>query len=563
MAIALAVAWWGNRFIKQMPRAQQQIATARVRRGDVVVRSYARGELRATRSVTLTAPNLFGTVQVTRLAPLGSFAHEKDLIVEFDDSEVNSRLEEKQLELDQIDEQVKKAEADLAVRNNQDQVDLLTANFGVRRAELEVKRNELLSAIDAKKNELSLEEAKRRLQQLQSDIKSRQAQSQAEIAVLREKKNKGLLELSREKARLSQVKLLSPMTGLVAIKQNRPNFFFPGMQIPDIREGDQLNPGIAVADVLDLSELEVLARVGELDRANLREDQDVIIRLDAIPGKDINGKIKSMSGTATANVFSSDPAKKFDVVFSLNMKQLFSTLGVKPEKIQQILALSEQNRRKPALGLSGKPAPGPAAMPMMMARPGQPMSAPPPGGAVMRMAGPPNPPSNGPPAPGKPAPAMIVQAGPPGAAQTAPGPGAPPAMMMGLSRAQQFSDQELASAKLPPPPEEDSQFDVLLRPGLLADVEIIVEKVPNAIHIPIQAVFEKDGKLVAYVKTGNRFEERPFTALKRSESTIVVAKGLEPGEVVALADPTAKKDDKKKSKAGSGAMGGLPGKGAK
>src|SRR6266481_290122 len=139
-----------------MPKAQQEIATTRVRRGDVIVRSYARGELRATRSVTLTAPNLFGTVQVTRLAPLGSFAHEKDLIVEFDDSEVVTRVEEKQLELDQTDEQIKKAEADLAVRNNQDQVDLLTAKFGVRRAELEVKRNELLSAIDAKKNLLSL-----------------------------------------------------------------------------------------------------------------------------------------------------------------------------------------------------------------------------------------------------------------------------------------------------------------------------------------------------------------------------------------------------------------------
>jgi hypothetical protein len=172
----------------------------------VVVRSYARGELRAMRSVTLTAPNLFGTVQVTRLAPLGSFAREKDLVVEFDDSEVLSRLEEKQLELDQIDEQIKKAQADLAIRNNQDQVDLLNAKYGVRRAELEVRRNELLAAIDAKKNVLNLEEAKKRLSQLESDIKSRQEQALAQLAVMQEKKNKGILELDRERRRLSQVK---------------------------------------------------------------------------------------------------------------------------------------------------------------------------------------------------------------------------------------------------------------------------------------------------------------------------------------------------------------------
>ena len=63
----------------------------------------------------------------------------------------NSRIEEKQLELDQIDEQIKKAQADLAIRNNQDQVELLRARYSVRRSELEVKRNELLPAIDQTK----------------------------------------------------------------------------------------------------------------------------------------------------------------------------------------------------------------------------------------------------------------------------------------------------------------------------------------------------------------------------------------------------------------------------
>ena len=50
----------------------------------------------------------------------------------------------------------------------------------VRRAELEVKRNELLSTIDQKKNLLNLEEARRRLKQLESDIKSKQEQAVAD-----------------------------------------------------------------------------------------------------------------------------------------------------------------------------------------------------------------------------------------------------------------------------------------------------------------------------------------------------------------------------------------------
>src|SRR5262249_12730404 len=161
-----------------------------------------------------------------------------------------------------------------------------------------VKRNELLSTIDQQKNKLNLEESKRRLQQLEVDIKSRQEQALAELAVLREKKNKGNLEMSRERSRLLQVKLLSPISGLVAVRQNRTSFMFPGMQVPDIREGDQIQPGIPVADILDLSEMEIIAKVGELDRANLSEGQEAEMTLDALPEKKLKATIKTLSGTA-------------------------------------------------------------------------------------------------------------------------------------------------------------------------------------------------------------------------------------------------------------------------
>ncbi len=523
----------GYRALQALPQRAREIATARVLRGDVVVRSYTRGELRAVRSVTLSAPNLFGTVQVTRIAPLGAFAREKDLVVEFDESEVRSRLEEKQLELDQIGEQIKKSQADLAMRNNQDQVDLLGARYGVRRAELEVQRNELLSNIDAKKNLLNLEEAKRKLKQLESDIKSRQEQALAEIAVLQEKKNKGVLELQREKDRLLQVKLLAPMSGLVAIKQNRTGFMFPGMQIPDIREGDHVQPGMPVADVLDLSEMEVVAKVGELDRANLKEGQEATLALDALPEKKLHGNIKSMSGTASSNIFSFDPAKKFDVVFSIDMRELLAALGAKPDQIKKILATAEQNRKKPVQPppppMPDMPQTGAAGAPAAV-RPAVPQN---------QMA------ASSSPRPGQNAPAVTG------------GPGAPAALP--FTSRPKYTEADMADAKLPPPPEEDTQVDVLLRPGLLADVEITVEKVPNAIHVPMQAVFEKDGKPTVYVRIGGAFEPRAIKPLKRSESVMVVAEGVKPGEIVALADPTETPGSKKEKKSDKGAMGALPG----
>ena len=633
LAVVLAAGWGGYRLFWHIPQRQVQVPTALVRRGDVVIRSYSRGELRAVRSVTLNAPNLYGTVQVTRLAPAGAFARDKDLIVEFDDSEVLSRLEEKQLELEQTDEQIKKQQAELAIRNNQDQVELLRTRYSVRRAELEVKRNDLLPEIDKRRNLLNLDEARRRLTQLESDIKSRLQQAEAELAVLREERNRAVLELSREKQRLTQTKILSPITGLVSIQQNR----FGGMrmfgtQVPDIREGDQVQPGMPVADVLDLSELEVLAKVGELDRANIREGQDVTIQLDALAEKKIHGKIKSMSGTASANVWSGDPSKKFDVTFAVDMNALLAAVGATPEQIRGVMETAARNRSKPMVQTSAARMGGGAGGGMFFGSPGAMsggasgmpamMGGSDPGGgqqsAGLRMSG-----------------AGMAQGaagqegeggrsaegrrrgGLPGggqvseedrkkmrealqkelgsrsmqdlspeerqkvfakireklglsagrgsrgardAGQGGPGesgrPGGPPTLFGGSGSA--FSEKELAEAKLPRAPEEESQLEVLIRPGLLADVEIIVEKLSNATYIPAQAVIDKDGKPVVYVKVGRRFEERTVRFSKQSESMMVVASGLKPGDVVALADPNAKKTDKKgeKPSGGSGPAGG-------
>ena len=93
-----------------------------------------------------------------------------------------------------------------------------------------------------------------------------------------------MVDVAREKQRIAQSKILAPITGLVAIRQNRGGFSGSfGQQVPDIREGDTISPGTPVADVLDLSEMEIIAKVGELDRANLREGQEVQFKLDAIP----------------------------------------------------------------------------------------------------------------------------------------------------------------------------------------------------------------------------------------------------------------------------------------
>jgi RND family efflux transporter MFP subunit len=86
--------------------------------------------------------------------------------------------------------------------------------------------------------------------------------------------------------------------------------------------------------------------------------------------------------------------------------------------------------------------------------------------------------------------------------------------------------------------------DSRIRPGLSASARIAVEKIPNSILVPLGAVFEKDGRSVAYVLSGSTFEERVVEVGRRGRTDLLITKGLKPGERVALKDPAQENQSK-------------------
>ena len=81
--------------------------------------------------------------------------------------------------------------------------------------------------------------------------------------------------------------------------------------------------------------------------------------------------------------------------------------------------------------------------------------------------------------------------------------------------------------------------DPRLRPGMSATVRVAVDRVGNGIVVPAEAVFQKSGASIAYVLHGSQFKEQPVEVERRSGGQILIAKGLQPGQRVALRDPTA------------------------
>jgi hypothetical protein len=70
------------------------------------------------------------------------------------------------------------------------------------------------------------------------------------------------------------------------------------MQLLPFQMGDNVNAGMAVAQIPDLKSWEVSANVGELDRGHLSIGQKVSVKVVALAGQQFSGHVKNIGGTS-------------------------------------------------------------------------------------------------------------------------------------------------------------------------------------------------------------------------------------------------------------------------
>jgi multidrug resistance efflux pump len=78
----------------------------------------------------------------------------------------------------------------------------------------------------------------------------------------------------------------------------------------------------------------------------------------------------------------------------------------------------------------------------------------------------------------------------------------------------------------------------VMKPGARVLAQLELENRSNAISIPRQAVFDKRGQKIVYVRRGNRFVPSAVTVATSSPGRVVVTKGVSKGDALALTDPT-------------------------
>ena len=346
IAISLAVVLIAALAISRASRkvsvtsSADDIPTATVKHGELDLRVYTTGELQARNSVTLSAPPVAGaSLQITHLLHTGAVVKKGDVVIEFDPTEQHYVVEQSRSELHQAEQDILKAKSDAAVQKAQDDVALLKARYDVRQAELEVQKNELVSSIDAQKNKLALDQAKRTLAELEQDIKSHGTTGQTGIDLAREKWNKAKLSMDVAQQNIDRMRVVAPTDGLVSIEKNMGSVFISGMSLPDFHEGDQVQPGTGIARVIVSSEMQLAAKVSDLERANINVGQPAEIEFDALPGRTFHGTVKSAGGMVQRVYWESSSTSKFEIAIQLSD----SDPVLRPGLTAQIIILGAKN----------------------------------------------------------------------------------------------------------------------------------------------------------------------------------------------------------------------------
>lgn len=301
----LAVAGFGvYRFARSGPAAPtppaEGVPVASVKRGDVQFSVTAKGQLMGGNSQMLLAP-MVGSQElvITHLRRPGDLVKRGEVVAEFDTTEQEYEMLEAQADLAEAAQQVKRATAETEARREETRLALANAEAQVKLAELECRRNSLVSAINARQNDLALEAARDLLRQLREDLANQGVTSAASIAIQEAAREKALVRAETAKRNIETMTLRAAEDGYFALEQNTygGNSFYFGMELPIFQVGDTIRAGMAVAQIPDLRRWEVTARIGELDRGYLAEGQTASVRVVAVPGRAFRGKVKQIGGT--------------------------------------------------------------------------------------------------------------------------------------------------------------------------------------------------------------------------------------------------------------------------
>lgn len=273
------------------------------------------GIVEAVEAHSIAAPRLAGqggSLIITRLVKNGDAVHKGDVLVEFDRQTQLKNVLDRQAEYRDLVAQISKKQADQAALRAGDETELKQAEDAEKTAELEIKKNEILSRIDAEKNQQNLEQARATHKQLRETFDLKRRAARAELRILEIQRDRAQTAMRWAQGNTEKMVIHSPSDGIAVVSSQWKSGSFS-----EIQEGDEARPGVAILQVVDPRRMQINAKVNQADIGSLRTGQLTRIGLDAYPDLFFQGKIERIALVAQGSAFSSR-TRTFVVIIAIN-----------------------------------------------------------------------------------------------------------------------------------------------------------------------------------------------------------------------------------------------------
>jgi HlyD family secretion protein len=274
-----------------------------------------KGTTEAVRSRSILAPALagqqVGTLTITKLTLAGIQVKRGDLLVKFDRQVQVRDFMDKRAEYSKLVGQVLEEQAKENAARAKDETEMKQAEDDLGKAELEMQKIETLSRIDAERAQEHLEEAKATLQQRRATFDLKRKAAQAAIHILEIQRDRSRETMLHAQANADLMQIRSPIDGVVVL-----NTIWKEGRIGEVKEGDQVRPGVPFMQVVDPSVMQVRVLANQQDFMGLRVGQHAKLHLDAYPELVFSGKVEEIAPIGRSGSFSST-LRTFIVVFSL------------------------------------------------------------------------------------------------------------------------------------------------------------------------------------------------------------------------------------------------------
>ena len=272
------------------------------------------GELEAKNSEKIMGPQNIRNVRMFNLkiesiVPDGTVVDSGDWVATLDRTELEGRIKDRETELEQLESTYIKTQLDtsLELRNARNELINLKFNMEEIKIELELSVYEPPSTI--RQLNINLDKAQRAYDQAVENYQLILQRAKADMVSVVSERTKETRDYQAMLDVLKQFTVNAPKSGMVIYKRN-----WDGSKQGVGASINAWDP--VVATLPNLSKMITKTYVNEIDISKIKEDQKVIIGVDAFPDKSYTGKVIEVANIGEQ--LKNTNAKVFEVVIDVN-----------------------------------------------------------------------------------------------------------------------------------------------------------------------------------------------------------------------------------------------------